>query len=163
MHSAAYMKRLATAVAGAALASALAVSGASANYGSQPVSSPEVAPPPSSIAASAAEQYEDLRSPDAVDAARAAGDPPDVTNTPQNGLEPVGVGQQDLRSPDTRDQAEGYRPTLEPQPVADEPSEPTGFDLVSAAIGAVAAGGLSLVLMATLGMRRLPGRRAASA
>jgi hypothetical protein len=120
MYSAAYKKRLATAMAGAALASALAVSGASAHYGSQPVSSPEVAPPPSSIAASAAEEYQDLRSPDAVEAP-------------------------------------------EPQPVADEPSEPAGFDLASAAIGAVVAGGLSLVLMATLGMRRAPRRRAAGA
>jgi hypothetical protein len=123
MYSAAYRKRLATAVAGAALASALAVSGASANYGSQPVSSPEVAPPPSSIAVSAAEEY------------------------------------QDLRSPGTGDQADGSRPT--PQGAV-APSEPAGFDLLSAAIGAVAAGGLSLLLMATLGMRR-PGRRAASA
>jgi hypothetical protein len=120
MYSAAYKKRLATAMAGAALASALAVSGASAHYGSQPVSSPEVAPPPSSIAASAAEEYQDLRSPDAVEAPA-------------------------------------------PQPVADEPSEPAGFDLASAAIGAVVAGGLSLVLMATLGMRRAPRRRAAGA
>jgi hypothetical protein len=120
MHSATYRKRLTTAVAGAALASALAVSGASANYAS--VGSPgagdppEVAPPPSSIAVSAAEEY------------------------------------QDLRSPETAAQA-----------VADEPSEPTGFDPVSAAIGAVAAGGLSLVLMATLGMRRTARRRPASA
>jgi hypothetical protein len=123
MFSVAYKKRLATAVAGAALASALAVSGASADYGPEPTSSPEVPPPPSSIAVSAAEQYEDLR------------------------------------SPGTGDQADGSRPA--PQ-VADEPSEPAGFDLVSAAIGAVAAGGLSLVTMATLGMRR-PGRRPASA
>jgi len=122
MFSAAYRKRLATAMAGAALASALAVSGASAHYGSQPVSPPDVAPPPSSIAASAAEEYQELRAPDAVHA-----------------LTP---GQ---------------------QPVADEPSEPAGFDVVSAAIGAVVAGGLSLVLMATLGMRRAPRRRPASA
>jgi hypothetical protein len=122
MSSAAYRKRLATAIAGAAVASALAVSGASAQQGSQPVSSPEVAPPPSSIAASAAEEYKDLRAPDTDEA-----------------------------------------PTPEPQPVADEPSEPAGFDLVSAAIGAVVGGGLSLVLMATLGMRRAPRSRAAGA
>ena len=65
--------------------------------------------------------------------------------------------------PDTRDQAEGYAPTLESQPVADEPSSPGGFDWVSAAIGAAAAAGLSLVLMATLGLRRPLARRAASA
>lgn len=124
MFSAEYRKRLATAMAGAALACALAVSGASAHYGSQGSpdagNSPEVAPPPSSIAISAAEEYENLRAP------------------------------------------EGYGATLEPQPVAGEPSEPAGFDLVSAAIGAVAAAGLSIVLMATIGMRRTPGRRPAS-
>jgi hypothetical protein len=122
MYSAAFRKRLATAMAGAALASAPAVSGASAHNGSQPVSPPDVAPPPSSIAASAAEEYQELRAPDAVQAL-----------------------------------------TPEPQPVADEPSEAAGFDLVSAAIGAIVAGGLSLVLMATLGMRRAPRRRPASA
>jgi hypothetical protein len=64
---------------------------------------------------------------------------------------------------DTRDHAEDYRPTLEPQPTAAEPSEPSGFDVVSAAIGAVAAAGLSLVLVATLGLRRPAGRPAAGA
>ena len=78
MFSAANRKSLTTALAGAALASALVVSGASADQG-----------------------YQDLRSPDAVDAARAAGDPPRVD------------GYQDLRSPDTRDQAENYQPTPE--------------------------------------------------
>jgi hypothetical protein len=132
MFSATYKKRLATALAGAALASALVVSGASADphaidAANRAANPPAAAPPPSSIAASAGDEY------------------------------------QDLRAPDTRDQAEGYSPTLEPQPVADGPSEPTGFDLVSAAIGAVAAGALSLVLMATLGLRRSTGRRPASA
>jgi hypothetical protein len=122
MCSAAYMKRLTMVIAVAAVASALALSGASAQQGSQPGSSPEVAPPPSSIAASAAEEYKDLRAGDGVEA-----------------------------------------PTPEPQPVADEPSEPAGFDLVSAAIGAVVGGGLSLVLMATLGMRRTARSRPASA
>jgi hypothetical protein len=146
MFSVSYKRRLATAMAGAALASAMVVSGASADQHAidahnRAVNPPEAAPPPSSMAASAAEEYQDLRSPDAVDAARAAGDAPDATT-------------QDLRAPDTRDAAEGYSPTLESQPVADEPSEPTGFDLMSAAIGAIAAGALSLVLMASLGMRR---------
>ncbi len=120
----AYKKRLATAMAAAALASALAVSGAHAHYGVQSSGSPEVAPPASSIAAPAAEEY------------------------------------QGLRSTDTRDLAEGSRPTPAQQPVVDEPS---GFDPVSAAIGAVAAAALSLVLMATLTTRRPTGRRAASA
>jgi hypothetical protein len=124
-----YTKRLATALAGAAIASALAVSGASADPHAIDSAAraadarAEVPPPPSSIAVSAAKEYQDLRSPT----------------------------------------AEGYAPTLEPQPVAAEPSGPSGFDLMSAVIGAVAAGGLSLVLIATLGMRRPPRRRPASA
>lgn len=47
--------------------------------------------------------------------------------------------------------------------MVDAGSEPSGFDLVSAAIGAAAAAGLLLVVMATLGTRRATGRRAASA
>jgi hypothetical protein len=125
MFSAAYKKRLATAMAGAALASALVVPGASAD-------------------------------PHAIDTARAKLD--DAIDKARAGDE-----YQDLRNPDTRGQAEGYAPTPEPPLVADEPSEPTGFDLASAAIGAVAAGGLSLVLMATLGTRRPPRRRPAGA
>jgi hypothetical protein len=65
MFPAAYKKGLATALAGAALASGLAVSGASAHYGTQ---SPDAVPPPppSSIAASAAEEYAKLRAPNQV-------------------------------------------------------------------------------------------------
>ena len=123
MPSASYRKRLTTALAAAALASALAVSGAHAHYGSQSTGSPEVAPPASSIAASAGEEYQALRSTGTGDVASA-------------------------------------HPTPAQQPVVDEPS---GFDPVSAAIGAVAAAALSLVLMATLATRRPTGRRAASA
>jgi hypothetical protein len=50
-----------------------------------------------------------------------------------------------------------------PSAVADEPSQATGFDLVSAAVGANVAAPMSIVLMATLGMRRPSSRRAASA
>ena len=120
MFSASYKKRLTTALAGAALASGMVVSGASAD-------------------------------PHAIDAHNRAVNPPPVASA------------QDLRMPDTRDQAEGYSPTVESQPVADQPSSPGGFDWVSAAIGAVAAAGLSLVLMATLGLRRPAARRAAIA
>jgi hypothetical protein len=132
MFSPPYTKRLATALAGAAIASALAASGASADPHAIDSAAraadarAEVPPPPSSIAVSATKKYQDLRSPT----------------------------------------AEGYAPTLEPQPVAAEPSEPSGpsgFDLMSAVIGAVAAGGVSLLLIATLGMRRPPRRRPASA
>jgi hypothetical protein len=136
----AYRKRLATAMAAAALASALVVSGASADEG-----------------------YQDLRSPDAVDAARTAGDPPDVAPPPSSIAAPAGETYEDLRSPDARDAAEDYHPTLDSQPVFDEPSEPSGFDWVSAAIGAAAAAGLALVLVATLGLRRPARRGAASA
>ena len=125
-------KRLATALAGAALASALAVSGASADphaidAANREANPPYVAPPPSSIAASAAEEY------------------------------------QDLRMPDRRTPPEHYAPALDQQPVADEPSEPSGFDFVSAAIGAIAAGAVALLLMALLGLRRPPRGRPASA
>jgi hypothetical protein len=159
MFSVDYRRRLATALTGAALASAVAVSGAPAHYGAQG-DAPYVAPPPSSIAASADNQA--LRSADAVDAARAAGDAPDEATTPQTGSYPVAKGYQDLRRADTRDQAEGH----DPKPVADSPSavsEPYGFDLASAAMGAVAAAALSLVLVASLGPRRHGGRRPASA
>jgi hypothetical protein len=147
MLSPAFKTRLATALAGAALASALAVSGASAHYGAQADEPEYVPPPPSSIAVSAAEEYQDLRNPDTRDQA--------------DGYAP-GTAQ-DLRMPDTVDAANGYQPELAQQPVADEPAEPSGFDFVSAAIGAIAAGALSLVLIATLGMRRPPRDRPASA
>jgi hypothetical protein len=157
MFSAAYTKRLATALCGAALASAMAVSGASADPHAIDTHNSAVAE------AQAADTYQDLRSPDAVDAARAAGGSPEVAPPPSSIAASAGDGYQDLRSPETRGQAEGYNPTPESQPVVDEPSEPAGFDLTSAAIGAVAAGGLSLLLMAILGMRRPAGRRPASA
>jgi hypothetical protein len=164
MFSVSYKRRLATAMAGAALASALVVSGASADPHAIDAAERAANPPaPSSIADPAGDEYQDLRSPDAVDAARAAGDAPDAATTPQSVPYPVAEGYQDLRTPDTRDRAEGYAPTLDSHPVADEPSPPGGFDWVSAAIGAVAAAGLSLVLMATLGLRRPTARRATSA
>ncbi len=100
MFSPALKTRLATALAGAALASALVVSGASAHYGQQTDNPEYVPPPPSSIAVSAAEEYQDLRSPDAIDAAREAGDEPEASTS------------QDMRMPDTRDAAEGYQPEL---------------------------------------------------
>jgi hypothetical protein len=120
MFSTAYKTRLATALAGAALASALAVSGASADQ-------------------------------HAIDAHNRAVNPPPVASP------------QELRSSNTREQPEVYSPALASQAVADEPSSPGGFDWVSAAIGAAAAAGLSLVLMATLGLRRPTSRGAASA
>jgi hypothetical protein len=55
------------------------------------------------------------------------------------------------------------RSTPASQPVIDERSAPSGFDWVSAAIGAVAAAGLAVVSIAALGMRRPAARRATSA
>jgi hypothetical protein len=106
MISATHKKCLTTAMVVVALAIVLPVSGASAQ--------PTVAPPPSSIAVSAQDEYESLRA-----AAQ--------------------------------------------QPSVDEQSEPSGFDLASAAIGAAVAAGLAIVLAGALGMRRPAGGRAASA
>ena len=159
MFSPAFKTRLATALAGAALASALVVNGASADE--------QVPPPPSSIAASDAEEYQDLRSPDTRDLAQGYAPAtsqdlrsPDTRDLAQ-GYAP-GTSQ-DLRSPDTRDVADGYQPELPTQPVADVTSEPSGFDFVSAAIGAIAAAGVALLLMVALGLRKPPRGRPASA
>ena len=50
------------------------------------------------------------------------------------------------------------RPTTQPvaatQPVADAPPAPTGFDWLSATIGAAAVAGLALVSLAAVGTRR---------
>ena len=135
MFSATYRKRLATAMAGAALASALVVSGASADQHAIDAAARDAA----GLASAPDDReftYNDLRSPDAHDAALQAArqDPP----------------RQDLRSPDARDPADGYQPPLEPQPAADEPSSPSGFDWASAAIGAAAGTGLLLILLAAV-------------
>jgi hypothetical protein len=114
--------RLTTALAGLVVVATLAAPAASA----MPIDPaapavtrevPDVPPPPSSIATSAAEEYAELRAPN----------------------------------------------TVASQPVAVEPSAPGGFDWVSAAIGAVAAAGVAVVTMATLGMRKPAARHAASA
>ena len=80
--------------------------------------------------------WQDVRSPDARDAATGY-DPKPI---------PLGTTQ-DLRSPDVRDAAIGY----DPEPVAVAVRAPSGsgegFDWVSAAIGAAAVGGLILLLV----------------
>ena len=142
-------QRLATALAGAALASAMVVSSASADLARHRRVPPRGGRGPG---------RGHLPGPALARRGRrrpCRGRPPRVVV--------ASPPSQDLRSPDTRDYANDYAPTLEPQPVADEPSAPSGFDFVSAAIGAIVAGALSLLLMATLGMRRQPGGRAASA
>jgi hypothetical protein len=88
----------------------------------------QVPPPPSSIAASAADAYDELRSTGAQD----------LRST----------GPQDLRSPDTRDEAAGYAPVL--QESADDVSS-GGFDAVSGALGAAAGIGLAIAAVALAG------------
>jgi len=74
MASFASKRAVATALAGAAIASSLGAPAVSAVPGEQPLpgasagasDSRSVPPPPSSIAASAVEEYEELRSPDAT-------------------------------------------------------------------------------------------------
>ena len=114
--------RLTTALAGLIVAATLAAPAAYA-MPIDPVApavtreASDVPPPPSSIAASAGEEYEALRA----------------------------------------------SKTVASQPVADQPSTPSGFDWVSAAIGAVAAAGVAVVSIAALGVRNPSARRAASA
>ena len=122
MSSLAMKRAMATALAGAAIASAIGATGASARPVEQfvpgaaggTVESPSVPPPPSSIAAPAGKAYEELRSP----------------------RQPVA------------------QPTGEPQPVVDEPSSPSGFDLPSAAVGAATGAGIVIVLLAAGGLAR---------
>jgi hypothetical protein len=104
-------KALATALAGAALASAVGASGATAD------------------------EYMDLRSPDAQDATT------------------VEKPYKDLRMPDSREPQSPAAPDT--RPVADEPSTPGAFDWLSAALGAAAGAGIVLVLFAGGGLRRL--------
>jgi hypothetical protein len=112
----------ATALAAAALASAVGASAVSARpveqfmpgAGGDTAASQSEAPPPSSIAASVGEAYEDLRA--------------------------AGAGEETQR----------YEPTRDSQPVVDEPTRATGFDLSSAAIGA-AGTGLLVILLAGVG------------
>jgi hypothetical protein len=82
--------------------------------------------------------YDDLRSPDARDTTQAASP------------------GEDRRSPDARDIP---APAFESEPIADVPAAPSGFDWISAAIGAAAGTGMLLVLMAFLGSGGLTGRR----
>jgi hypothetical protein len=119
MSSLAMKRVVATALAGASMASAIGATAVSARPVEQfmpgeaagSVDPQSVPPPPSSIAAPAGEAYEELRSPD---------EPP-------------------------------AQPTGAPQQVSDEPS---GFDLVSAAIGAAAGAGLIIVVLAAGGLAR---------
>ena len=128
--------------------------------------------------------YEDLRSPDAIDAARTAADAPRVVPRaapiaalggggaqdlrspdardaalPPEQRATVSQSTQDLRSPDTRDVATGYGPTTASQPAVDTSPASDGFDWTSAAIGAAAGAGLLLILIAAFAGTGRLGRR----
>ena len=83
-----------------------------------------VPPPPSSIAVSAADEYEELRAAGGTD------------------------GVQDLRSPDMQDRAAGHVPTL---PDIGEDTASGGFDVVSGALGAAAGIVLAVTAVALAG------------
>jgi hypothetical protein len=101
---------------------------------------PDVPPPPSSIAASAGEAYDDLRSPDARDAGT-------VAKTEE---------YQDLRSPDARDAGRESPPVQ--QPIVEIREVPAnGFDWGDAGIGA--AGILAMVTIAAGLTLMVSGRR----
>jgi len=144
MSSLAMKRVVATALAGAAIASAIGTTAAAESRLQGPAGaeagaggSQSVPPPPSSIAASARDAYEELRRPD--------GPPP-----PSSIAAPAGRAYEQLRAP-AQPAAE---PAADPQPVADEP---TGFDLPSAAIGAATGAGLVIALLAVGGLvRRRP-------
>ena len=98
-----------------------------------------VAPPPSSIAASAADEYQDLRSPDAVDAAAHRG-------LYESDPEQYALNR-DYGSPDAVDAARDLPPVQIPTPVVEVKGSPSGgFDWGDAGIGA--AGMLALFSIA---------------
>ena len=140
-------KALATALAGAALASAVGASGATADQYM------DLRSPDAREAALAEQPNTDLRMPDTVDAAREAS----VAPPPSSIAQSAGDAYADLRMPDSRERADGYSPTPDSLPVAGEPSTPGAFDWLSAALGAAAGAGLVLVLFAAGGVRRLSG------
>lgn len=88
--------------------------------------------------AASADQYQDLRSPDARDAGRAA----------------EASDYQDLRSPDARDAAGHYVSDVVSENVTSDAAGPGGFDWSTAGISAAALAGLLIVSIAGLsGMR----------
>jgi hypothetical protein len=105
-------------------------------------------PPPSSIGQSAAEQYQDLRSPDARDAAQR--DLARQTGAIAEHASGATPARQDLRSPDTRDAAAGRGTFNSPEVTVvklaqPSPSSDSGLDWGDAGIGA--AGLLGLLLL----------------
>ena len=117
----------------------------------------DVAPPPPSLAASAADEYQDLRSPDAKDAAAAAEAGQDLRSpdaadaAAHRGIYAPEEGKYVLNrhygSPDAVDAARDLPPVQIPTPVVEVKESPSGgFDWGDAGIGA--AGLLALFSIA---------------
>jgi hypothetical protein len=135
------------------------------------VTSGDVAPPPSSIAASAADEYQDLRSPDAKDAARDATagqqasqdlrSPDAVDAAAHRGIYEPDPGPyvltRDYGSPDAADAARDLPPVQVPAVSTVEVESPSGFDWGDAGIGA--AGMFALFSIAAGSALLLTGRR----
>jgi hypothetical protein len=122
-------KIVTTALAGAALASAMVTSGASA----MPDSGDH-----------------GLRSPAAVDSARPAGDPPSTQPTEDHVFPGLAERARGSGAPNPA-------AANESQQVVGEPSSSGGFDMPSAAIGAATGTGTVILLLAAGGLaRRLP-------
>jgi hypothetical protein len=129
----------------------------------------DVAPPPSSIAASAGNEYQDLRSPDAKDAALQAQSSqqgqdlrsPDAADAAAHrGIyeqEKPYVLTRDYGSPDAADAARDLQPVNIPAPVVEVNEPSTGFDWGDAGIGA--AGMLALFSIAAGSALVLTSRR----
>ena len=132
--------RTITATALAALCVAAPAAGASVGFTDE-----TVPPPPSSIAQSDEKAYQDLRSPDAVDAAGHRG----LYETDEA---PYTLNR-DYGSPDAVDAARDLPPTQIPAPVVEVDAPSSGFDWGDAGIGAAGmlalfgiAGGSALLL-----------------
>jgi hypothetical protein len=119
-----------------------------------------------SAAAASANQYQDLRSPDARDAAREAGPvsgqyqdlrSPDARDAARE-ARPVTGPSQDLRSPDARDAARDLPRVVVSPPLVEVREAPSGgFDWGDAGIGA--AGMLGLFSIAAGSALLVTGRR----
>jgi hypothetical protein len=129
MRSISIKQTLATAMAGVAIAAAVAAPAASA---AQDLRSADA------MDAAIRAERKDQRSPDAVDAARAG-------------------QRQDLRSPDAFDAATRSDPAVPAQTTAVASPPSGGFDWVSGAIGAAGTG--SLIVLLVLGGSAISGHR----
>ena len=141
-----------TATALALLCVAAPTAGASIGFTAE-----TVPPPPSSIAQSAEQAYQDLRSPDAVDAAQHRG-------LYETDKAPFTLNR-DYGSPDAVDAARDLPPSEIPAPVVDFDAPAGGFDWGDAGIGAAGmlalfgiSGGSALLL---IGRKRRHGVRVA--